>query len=286
MSHYSDSSLTISLTSSPLPRPSPVKFEDLINNALINPDAFRYAISLTIGMCLFVSVYLVFPLIERVTNAKQVQIMTGVHPGIFWLANLAWDITLLLVSAALAIILIVVLDSNSFFTTNGAGGEIGNTTHKGLSLFLFFLFTGILLFIILMFGLSAIPFTYLLSFMAKTQANGFTISIMINILAGERCLCYKIEIDNSPVLLAGCIAPVTVWVLRSIGEAPGAAAGLVIASDAVRYIFSFVPSYSLAFAILGLVNTQSQNNVCLNNVDSDTLKDLCAELTNVWAINW
>ena len=116
-----------------------MKFEDLlINNALINPDAFRYAISLTIGMCLFVSVYLVFPLIERVTNAKQVQIMTGVHPGIFWLANLAWDITLLLVSAALAIILIVALDSNSFFTTNGAGGQVGNKIHKGLSLFLFF----------------------------------------------------------------------------------------------------------------------------------------------------
>ena len=58
----------------------------------------------------------------------------------------------------------------------------------------FFICAGILLFIILMFGLSAIPFTYLLSFMAKTQAKCFTISIMINILAGKRCLCYNKEI--------------------------------------------------------------------------------------------
>ena len=83
---------------------------------------FRYCISLTIGICLFVSVFLIFPLIERITNAKQVQIMTGVHPGIFWLANLTWDIGILLLSASLAIIILVAMDSSSTFSTHGAGG--------------------------------------------------------------------------------------------------------------------------------------------------------------------
>ena len=46
----------------------------------------------------------------------------GVHPGTFWLANLTWDILLLLVSASLAVIFMVAFDSQSLFTTNGAGG--------------------------------------------------------------------------------------------------------------------------------------------------------------------
>ena len=120
--HFSNTDPSITVINHPLPRGSPVKFEDVINNVFVDPNAFRYCISLTIGICLFMSVFLIFPLIERVTNAKQVQIMTGVHPGIFWLANLTWDIGLLLLSASLAIIILVAMDGQSIFSTHGAGG--------------------------------------------------------------------------------------------------------------------------------------------------------------------
>ena len=76
----------------------------------------------------------------------------------------------------------------------------------------------------------------------------------------------------------------TVWILRSIGSTPGAAEGLIIASDSVRYIFSFIPSYSLAFSILGLINTQTKNNVCINNVDNTTLMEICTSISTV--SNW
>ena len=66
--------------------------------------------------------FLIFPLIERITNAKQVQIMTGVHPGIFWFANLTWDIGLLILSSLLAIIILIGMNAGSYFTTQGAGG--------------------------------------------------------------------------------------------------------------------------------------------------------------------
>ena len=105
-----------------MPRQSVTKFEDVIANSFINPSAFQYATSLTLGFSLFVSVFLVFPLIERVTNAKQVQIMTGVHPAIFWGSNLCWDIGMLLISIFLTTILLVALDTQYYFSSNGASG--------------------------------------------------------------------------------------------------------------------------------------------------------------------
>ena len=53
---------------------------------------------------------------------EKSSLFSGVHPGTFWLANLTWDILLLLVSASLAVIFMVAFDSQSLFTTNGAGG--------------------------------------------------------------------------------------------------------------------------------------------------------------------
>ena len=38
---------------------------------------------------------------------------------------------------------------------------------------------------------------------------------------------------------------------------------------------AIIPSYSLSFSILGLVNTQTENNVCINNVDPNTLTNIC-----------
>ena len=49
----------------------------------------------------------------------------------------------------------------------------------------------------------------------------------------------------------------------------------------ISLLFSFIPSYSLAFSILGLVNTQTGNNVCLNNVNQETLTVTCQALSQV-----
>ena len=48
--------------------------------------------------------------------------MTGVHPGIFWFANLTWDIGLLILSSLLVIIILIGMNAGSYFTTQGAGG--------------------------------------------------------------------------------------------------------------------------------------------------------------------
>ena len=84
-------------------------------------------------------------------------------------------------------------------------------------------------------------------------------------------------------IFLGCIAPIAVYLLRKFGDANGASDGLIIASDAVRYIFSFIPYYSISFSLLAMVNVQTHNNVCVTNVDSNTLTNICQRAKN-WEI--
>ena len=58
------------------------------------------------------------PLIsERATSAKQVQIMTGLHPATFWASNLLWDLLLFILSSFAMLGLILILDQHSTFLT-------------------------------------------------------------------------------------------------------------------------------------------------------------------------
>ena len=68
---------------------------------------------------MFSSAFLLFPLVERVTNAKQVQMMTGVNPVIFWLSNLVWDFGLFFLSSLLLFMMVSILDTTYTYTTHG-----------------------------------------------------------------------------------------------------------------------------------------------------------------------
>ena len=92
-------------------------FETVAGNGV---DMINYAfgITLPLGLAILVSSFPIFPLrylimitcdkekrmkttpiSERATSAKQVQIMTGLHPATFWASNLLWDLLLFLLSS-------------------------------------------------------------------------------------------------------------------------------------------------------------------------------------------
>ena len=113
--------------------------------------------------------------------------------------------------------------------------------------------------IIFFYGASAIPMSYVFSFMADTPASGFTILTVLTVLAGV-------------------MAPVGVWILRLFGEINGTKA-LIIASDVVRYIFTLFPAFPLSRMIMAIVQVEGKNNLCVNGVENDTLFSMCEMFT-------
>ena len=180
---------TITAITHPFARLGEVKFQDAVSGNpmdIVDPNAYSNALALTIGkhnsnfrdsfpdfsqkfsfpgFSLFLSCFLLFPLVERITNAKQVQIMTGVNPLLFWFSNILWDFTLFLFSMALVLICMHVFSNNDTWTTHGSLGALA--------------------LVLLVYALAALPFSYLISFMFKTPASGFTMIIVLNILAGN-----------------------------------------------------------------------------------------------------
>ena len=58
---------------------------------MIPTSIWIYGMSLPFSLGLLTSLFVIFPLVERITNAKQVQIMTGISGYTYWLSNLIWD---------------------------------------------------------------------------------------------------------------------------------------------------------------------------------------------------
>ena len=85
-------------------------------------DVLTYGTLLTMGICLLVSLFIIFPIKERTSGAKHLQMMTGLHPVTYWISNLAWDYLIYLVSSALMLILLMAMDHDKTFTSFQAPG--------------------------------------------------------------------------------------------------------------------------------------------------------------------
>ena len=99
---------------------------DLVSDGFISPYIFTYGSLLSIAMSLLVSVFLIFPLVERTSGAKHLQMMTGLHPVTFWITNLAWDFSIYLLSSALMIIFLMAFDYDKTFTSAQAPGKFSH----------------------------------------------------------------------------------------------------------------------------------------------------------------
>ena len=88
-----------------------------------NMDVLTYGSFLTMGMSLLVSLFIIFPIVERTSGAKHLQMMTGLHPVTFWTTNLAWDFSIYLASSALMIIFLMAFDYDKTFTSAQAPGK-------------------------------------------------------------------------------------------------------------------------------------------------------------------
>ena len=80
MLKYYNLTTSITTINHPFQRENAITFEDIVNPLqAFNPDSFFNSLAFVIGLSLFASAFLLFPLVERITNAKQVQLMTGMY---------------------------------------------------------------------------------------------------------------------------------------------------------------------------------------------------------------
>merc|ERR550517_1253539 len=115
-----------------------------IQESDINVPAMQYMVIMSIAMALLLGIFIIFPLKERVTNAKQVQLMAGVNPFVFWFTNFAWDFIVYFGIALVYAVLIYIFDTRMIFHTNGGFGAF--------------------VFVLLMLGFVGLPWAYIMSF--------------------------------------------------------------------------------------------------------------------------
>eukprot|EP00095_Tigriopus_kingsejongensis_P011912 maker-scaffold111_size354240-snap-gene-2.29 protein:Tk11912 transcript:maker-scaffold111_size354240-snap-gene-2.29-mRNA-1 annotation:"atp-binding cassette sub-family a member 3" len=209
---------------------------ELISSDFISPYVFAYGMALPQGLGVLISAFVIFPIIERVTSVKQVQLMTGLHPATFWLSHLIWDFVLYILAVLIMMAILLPLDKEQTFL----GGEA----------------SGAMVLLVALFGLASVPMSYVFSFTCETAASGFALLIILNILSGA-------------------IGPTGVWILRFFGDYNGTS-GLIIASDVIRYIFTLFPAFPLARSIMALVQIQESNNLCETGIQRDTLEAWCS----------
>lgn len=60
--------------------------------------------------------YVLFPIHERASSCKLLQLMTGLHPALFWTASFIYDFASHLCSTVLIVIVFAIFDKFGIFT--------------------------------------------------------------------------------------------------------------------------------------------------------------------------
>ncbi|XP_055936662.1 retinal-specific phospholipid-transporting ATPase ABCA4-like [Argiope bruennichi] len=157
------SSGSISLTNDPFPELRIFVVEDVGEIYRILAIVF---VPLAFG---FVSAsYILLPIYERETKAKLLQMMSGIPAAVYWIAMFYWDVMVHFVVCIVMIIPYAIFVHYAFF---GIHSEAIDTS----------------LLLMLLYGWSSIPFSYLLSFFFKKGSTGFCAVLGICALVGVGC---------------------------------------------------------------------------------------------------
>ena len=118
----------------------------------------QYTVILTMAMSLLLGIFIIFPLKERITNAKQVQIMACVDPFVFWFSNFVWDFIVYFILSLVIAVILYLFDRRFTFHSNGGFGT--------------------LVFLLFLLGLAGIPWVYILSYPFKTAPAAYSILLL------------------------------------------------------------------------------------------------------------
>ena len=116
------------------------------------------------GFTFTVATYVLLPITESRTKFKLLQMMSGLHPAVYWMANFLFDLTIHVICCFIYTSVYYIFDSDQYFI----GSE-----NAFISKYLMFFF----------YGISFIPFAYLVSFMFSKPSTGFTFIALYNLIS-------------------------------------------------------------------------------------------------------
>lgn len=137
---------------------------------------FLWVSCVPVGLLFLLSDFIAFPNTERVTNAKQLQLMAGVSPLLYWLATFIWDYLIWMVITIAMVVIILLFDKNDIFSHQ-----------KEISIFMM---------IVLLFGVSGIIYTYFFSYLTKTSAGATSLFLLLNLVFGLISTVVMYFVDN------------------------------------------------------------------------------------------
>ncbi|XP_024866852.1 phospholipid-transporting ATPase ABCA1b isoform X2 [Kryptolebias marmoratus] len=107
--------------------------------------------------------FVVFLIQERVSKAKHMQFISGVHPLLYWLANFMWDMLNYFVPAILVILIFICFQQKAYVSSSNLP---------------------VLALLLLLYGWSITPLMYPASFFFKIPSTAYVVLTSINILIG------------------------------------------------------------------------------------------------------
>ena len=109
--------------------------------------------------------YVLFPVHERVSNSKLLQLMNGISSVTFWAASFIFDLITHLAATCIIFIIFAIFDFNKVFLGT-------DNTRTGL------------FFMVFLFGFASIPLAYLTSLKMKKPSTGYALLVIIYLISG------------------------------------------------------------------------------------------------------
>ncbi|XP_058874656.1 phospholipid-transporting ATPase ABCA1-like [Acipenser ruthenus] len=107
--------------------------------------------------------FVVYLIQERVSKSKHMQFISGVRPGLYWLANFIWDMCNYIVPATLVIIIFVCFQQKSYVSAANLP---------------------VLALLLLLYGWSITPLMYPASFLFKIPSTAYVVLTSVNLFIG------------------------------------------------------------------------------------------------------
>lgn len=120
------------------------------------------SIIISFGFSFIPASFAVFVVSERETKSKHLQLISGVSIPSYWVANYLWDIISFAIPATISVIIIIAFGNPNF---------VGDNFPVVIASFV-------------LYGLSVIPFTYLLSFLFTSHSTAQNVMILLYLLGG------------------------------------------------------------------------------------------------------